>query len=535
MGRMEKSPIPTTIMPPQEQGFYVPEDVVHLIFKEIMSQGDRASFRTAALLSSTFLYVAQLHLYRSFKLTIGDPTSIRDITTLLDIIERRPYVGTFIKVFSITDLPHPEKKTVPQGHAAGREKNCISLQAHYYQRHYHQNFLEVFTLNTQNLLPRLCCVLFSLSTLNLSFQRSRLNWHALHDDVKHAFEGLFGLGHLVTAQLGGIVNLPSSIPSDLFALSEIELNDCHFASPSHFMFPGNRKPTDIARKNYVRRLCIDTGHGRSNFEHVVWDWWQRQAIIPAVEVVCLSLSGWHGAWDVAVVLATLGRCINELSLSTTQLELAFIQEQPPKNPFYYPSVRLPRINSHAVGECFATDECDHATTTPVQHTQSDHPSWFLQLMSPLRPRFHPRSFEMLHKLKFEVSHWRSAMETNTNGELFWVINWLAELPLETVENIRELSIFVHVGTDFCLDNASALTELAGYQGWGVLDLIVAHPNWRSLEKVIITIRSRTTCLCEVEEKIRVLMEWLKESMLPLLNARGVVDVVYISLESTLPS
>jgi hypothetical protein len=292
----------------------------------------------------------------------------------------------------------------------------------------------------------------------------------------------------------------------------------------------------------VRRLCVDIGQGRSNFEHVVWDWWQHQVIIPTVEVVCLSLSGWHGAWDVAVVLGTLGRRIKELSLSTTQLELAFIQEQPPKNPFYYPSVRLPRINSHAVGECFATDECDQITSTPMQHiphaqsiiSYSDHPSWFLQLMSPLRPRFYPRSFEMLHKLKFEVSHWRSALETETNGELFWVINWLAELPLETAENIRELSIFVHVGTDFCLDNANALTELTRYQGWGVLDLIVAHPNWRSLDKVNVTIRSRTTCLCEVEEKFRVLMEWLKESMLPLLNARGVVDVAYVSLGSTLP-
>jgi hypothetical protein len=118
---------------PKSQGFYVPEDVVHLIFKEIMSQGDRASFRTAALLSSTFLYVAQLHLYRSFKLTIGDPTSTRDITTLLDIIDRRPYIGTFIKDFSITDLPHPEKKTLPHGHAVGRENDYISLQAHDYQ------------------------------------------------------------------------------------------------------------------------------------------------------------------------------------------------------------------------------------------------------------------------------------------------------------------------------------------------------------------------------------------------------------------
>lgn len=527
-------------MPPQGQGFYVPEDVAHLIFKEIISQHDPASFRTAALLSSTFLYVAQLHLYRSFKVTIGDPTSIRDITTLLDIIDRRPYIGTFIKEFSITDLPHPGKKTPPHSYAVGRERDNISIQAHDY---YRQNSLEILTLNTHNLLPRLLTVLFSLSTLNFSFQRSRLDWHALHEDVKHAFEGLFGQGRLVTARLGGVVNLPSSISSDLFALSEIELNDCHFALDSQFMLPSNRKTMDTARRDYVRRLCIDIGQGRTNFEHVVWHWWQRQVIIPAVEVVCLSLSGWHGAWDVAVVLGTLGRHINELSLSTTQLELAFIQEQPPKNPFYYPSVRLPRINSHAVGECFATDECDQITTTiPVQqhipNTQSvisDHPSWFLELMSPLRPRFHPRSFQMLHKLKFEVSHWRSALETEANGELFWVINWLAELPLETAENIRELSVFVHVGTDFCLDNANAITELAGYQGWGVLDLIIAHPNWRSLEKVIITIRSRTTCLCEVEEKFRVLMEWLKESMLPLLNARGVVDVAYVSLGSTLPS
>jgi len=228
-------------------------------------------------------------------------------------------------------------------------------------------------------------------------------------------------------------------------------------------------------------------------------------------------------------------------LSTTQLQLAFVQQQPPKNPYLYPScyaVRLPRIDSHALGKCFDTDECDRPTTPLSGHIQSpqvasDHPSWFLQLMSPLRPRFYPRSFETLQKLRFEVSHWRSAMETEGNGELFWVISWLAELPLETVKNMTELSIVVRVGTDFCLDNASAVNELTGYQGWQLLDMIVAHPNWRSLEKVVVTVRARTTCLCAVEEKFRVLLGWMKKSMLPLLNMRGIVDITYKPLESTI--
>jgi hypothetical protein len=116
-----------------------------------------------------------------------------------------------------------------------------------------------------------------------------------------------------------------------------------------------------------------------------------------------------------------------------------------------------------------------------------------------------------------------------------MISWLAELPLERAENMRELSIIVRVGTDFCLDNASAMNELVGYQGWALLDMIVAQPTWTSLENVSITVRSRTTCLCGVEVKFKALMELLKKSMLPLLSARGIVDVTYIPLESTLPS
>jgi len=254
----------------------------------------------------------------------------------------------------------------------------------------------------------------------------------------------------------------------------------------------------------MRRLCMDLGPARANFEQVVWHWRQHQLPIPQLESVSLSIKSWDSVWDVAVVLGIFGKHMKELALSTNQLQLAFVQQQPPRNPFLYPScyaVRLPRIDSHALGECFDTDECNRPNTPLADHIQSpqvasDHPSWFLQLMSPLRPRFYPRSFETLHKLRFEVSHWRSAMETEANGEL---------------------SIVVRVGTDFCLNNASAVNE----------------PNWRSLEKLVVTVRSRTTCLCAVEEKFRVLLEWMKKSMLPLLNMRGIVDVTYIPLESTI--
>ena len=527
-------------MPTQVQGFHVPEDVVHLIFEQI--QDDRATFHTAALLSSTFLYVAQLHLYRFYTLDITNPTSPYDIITLLDIIRRRPYISAFIKEFTIIDVPQPRKKATPHNYAAGREKNEPYLRMPHPQRHFSQNSIELFTLNQQNLLPQLCGILSSLTKINFSLQCSQLDWLALHEAVKCAFEGLFSSAHLVAACLNGVVNIPDSMTFDIFNLSQVEFKNCHFASSySHIDSLLSRHTPDMGRTNYRRRLSMDLGQECSNFEQVVWHCRQLPVIVPLVDVARLSINGWYGAWDAAVVLGIFGRSIKELALSTAQLELTFVQHQPPRSPFLYPSVMLPRIDSHTFGECFATDECDRFPHSPVQRPESsglpsphvvfDQFLWFPQLMSPLRPRFHLQSFKMLQNLEFDVSHWRSAIEAEANGELFWMISWLAELPSERAESIRELSIVVRVGTDFCLDNAHAMNELVGYQGWGILDMIVAHPNWRSLEKVAVTVRSRTTCLSGVEDKFRVLLEGLKKSMLSRLNMRGIVDVTYVSLES----
>lgn len=528
-------------MATQVQGFHIPEDVVHLIFEQIRAQGDRATFHTAALLSSTFLYVAQLHLFRSYTLNITDSASPCNIITLLDIIRRRPYISTFIKEFTIIDVPQPRKKATPHSYTERREENDPYLRTRHSQTHFSQNCIELFTVNRQNLLPQLCGILSSLSRINFSFQCIQLDWLALDKAVKHSLEALFSSAHLINACLNGVVNIPNSISIDIFNLYQVQLKNCHFASYSHISSLNKHTP-DTGRTNYRRRLSMDLGQESSNFEQVASHWSQLQAKVPLVDVVRLSINGWYGAWDAAVVLGIFGSSIQELALSTTQLDLAFVQHQPPQSPFLYPSTYtalLPRIDSHTLGECFATNECDRPTHSPVHHPQSlpnphvafDQFFWFSELMSPLRPRFHLQSFKMLHKLEFDVSHWRSAIEAEANGELFWMISWLAELPLERAENIRELDIVVRVGTDFCLDNAHAMNELVGYQGWGILDMIIAHPSWRSLEKVAVTVRSRTSCLNRVEDKFRVLLEGMQKSMLPQLNTRGIVDVTYISLES----
>lgn len=516
---------------PQSAGIYVPEDVARLIFEEILLQGDRTSFHTAALLSSTFLYVAQSYLYRSCTLNIWDHHLIRNLEIFLNILGRRPHILTFVKELDIVEQ-YPQ---VLQNSTSGKSSaaNCgipgFTMQEPL--QHFLTPFVELFIENKHSILPRLRDTLTCISTINVCFYHSQLDWISVHTDVQMALEGFLRMEELRIAHFHGVVNIPLSISTHLLSLHDVELNDCHFSSVNISLSPHNTSIAVNRRTDHQRRLSLHLGRRPAGLTHVVQFWKRYRLELPEVKELLLSVNGLYGAYDAAAMLGTLGSRVKDLSLSTTQMELNFVQHQPPALFQWAHNFRLPRIHPHSPTDCFAIDAPNKRTANLTQQLQM-YPKyqpgesgdlWFYRMMKLLCPHLCP-SFRVLRKLVFKISHWRSARDLEVNGELHWMILWLSGLPFESAEKVKELSITIHVGTDFCLDNADAMRELIEYQGWSDLDTTIAHPRWRALEKVAIVIRSRTTCICGMEERFSLLLNWLKTSRFLGLNQRGILDI-----------
>lgn len=525
---------------PQSTGIYVPEDIIRLIFEEILLHGDRTTFHATALLSSTFLYVAQSFLYRSCTINIWDPHLTRNLKIFLDIIERQPHICTFVRELNIIEKYPQVLQNSISGKSNDTSCGISSFTIQEPLHHFLTPFVEVFIENKHGFLPRLRDMLTRISTMNLCFHYSQLDWISMHRNVQMALEGLLCIKGLRAAHLHGVVNIPLSISTHIFGLQDVELNDCHF-SPVDTSLLNHNIPIAVNQRTEIhRRLSLHLGRRQAGLAHVIQFWRHHGLELPEVKELLISVVGLYGVYDAAVMLRAQVNHVKDLSLSTTRLELNFVQRQPPLSPFLFHwahNFRLPHIHPHAATDCFATDVPDKRIATLTHQMQilpkyrrgESGDLWFYKMMEQLIPNLCP-TFRMLRKLVFKLSHWRSARDVEANGELHWMISWLSELPLESSERVKELSITIHVGTDFCLDTADTMHELIDYQGWTDMDTEVAQPRWKALEKVAIVVRSRTTCIRGIEDRIGLLMGWLKTSRLPRLNHRGILDLHFRSIK-----
>ncbi|KAF9522457.1 hypothetical protein CPB83DRAFT_918070 [Crepidotus variabilis] len=524
-------------------GLEIPEDIARLIFQEILIIGDSSAFRTAALISSTFLYVARCHLYRSYTVNLRDPRVLENLDILLQVIRRNPYISTLVKEITITDLWPAER--IPR-HATildinsvpSNEKDVVSPNSHPCQP-----LSEILITNAQNLLPRLLGSFTALTKAAIVCCHSPLDWSALHPSVRCILEAsMFGPSSQInTVRFVGIYNIPGVRSSSLLKCAELEFDGCQFAFSEHPSISHHENTSAPRPKAFLEYLNV-AGQSSAGYARALASWKASSITVPRARRLRLAIQGWGAIPDIGVLLHQFGPSAEEMTFSMENLELRYLQFQPPLNPLTSPHtyhLRLPRIHPHGKGDCLSTGDLEDALSLALArqlHTYHPHPhvtdtpGWFTSLMSPLRPASHP-PLNSLRKLNFEISHWRSARDVQANGELFWVINYLAELPFSGAQGVRELTITVDVGTDFCLDNPEAMTELLEYQGWIILDLALTHPSWAGLESVSITSRSHTSCSCGAEEQSRLIMEWLKAWKLPRLNACRILNVRYIPLRA----
>jgi len=519
---------------PPPAGLRIPEDVARLVVDEILHRGDSRTFHTASLISLTFLYVAQCHLYRSCTLNLRDPFAIHDLRFFLDILRRRPYVQTFVKEFKITD--HYSTELIPRHRSiipsSNDEHHTIPTFVMQDPLRYRlPSFLELMIYNTHDLLPQFLRQLSCLSKAALAFSHQFLDWQQMHPRVRDCL-GRILENVKICVHIVGARNVPVHLSAHLLTLNNLHLDRCQFdGQVALSSLP--RTVQSHPRQNLHLSFAPSCTEGAKPWS---LHWASIPLKPPIVQTLSLEITDLGCVNEIASVLGVFCTHIKELTLSTTALELGYLQIQPPPNPSFHSSthqLRLPHIHQHGLGDCFSM-ELPFPIAAPFQtHLEiaiaENKEGWLIEALEILQPRFYQACFQNLRKLSFLVSHWRSAKGTEANGELLWVALWLADLPLDAARRVEELTVAINVGADFCLDNANAFTELTRYEGWTLWDVILADQKWEGLTKVNITVQSRTTCIYELEGHFQGMMGALQKRCFPRLNRKCNLSVDYIAI------
>jgi len=114
--------------------------------------------------------------------------------------------------------------------------------------------------------------------------------------------------------------------------------------------------------------------------------------------------------------------------------------------------------------------------------------------------------------------------SETNEELAWVCNILADTPPSTASALEEIRVKIHIRTLHCDENQDVAFTLDEYEGWNIWNEELCDKKWSEWRKVTFTISARMVCCAEVVEAWTQVMSDIRNGPLADVNWKGVLDV-----------
>ncbi|KIM37276.1 hypothetical protein M413DRAFT_423451 [Hebeloma cylindrosporum] len=464
-----------------------PEDIVRIIVDELISA--RESLQNVALITPLFLYVCRTYIFRSLTINVNHINAVENLETLSTAIsdsKRGAQLAISITSLQISDhegampqLPHAEQE-VPDLDIANAYIP-VSIK---------------FPLgNTTKHLEKILRRLTNIRHFALSFE----SWVVPYHRLSPAVQEILTRSTLQRLHLRGIEMLPETLSAQLLSVEDVSLSMCAFRECALI-------PVDRPRNINIRSLRFEpfgSARGRdtaktaraSPLHH--WKAMGVDADALKLNKLTIILSSWVSILEAVPILDAFKDSVASLS-STSHSATDNIHN-------LYELLDKARPNAD------------------VEERFED--GWFTRAMSSLTTLVN-KSFKNLRTLDFSVSYWPNMMESETNEELAWVCNILADAPSSIASAPEEIRIETHIRTLHCAENQDVALTLDEYEGWSVWNEELCNKKWVALKKVIFTISVRMVCCAEVKEAWSQVMTAIQNGPLADVNARGILEVGY---------
>jgi len=511
-----------------------PEDIIRLIVEELIAED--VSLLGVATVSPVFLTVCRSYLFRSLDLNINHINTVADLRTLCTAINDSKH-GPQLAI-SITSLRISDHQAIPRLVHPGHNPNLADLDAVHAEPA--QVSIKCPLGNAGPVLDKILPGLTNIRELTLSFA----NWFIPWERLSFPAQELLTRSTLRRVHLRGIEMLPETLSRKLLTIEEVSLLMCTFREDvfNPVKFPGN-----IAIRS-LRFEPFGSGHGRntaitaraSPLHH-----WKAMGVgALKLENLTIILSSWVGIIEAAPILDAFKDSLASLSIQTDCLGLAtnrpyqaLVSAWAILTSFSLLRIRHGNRDSNC---CFpseylssweATDHIHNLfqlldkarPNSPVEERFND--GWFTRAMFSLSiPLTRAFAFKNLRTLEFSVSYWPNLVAAETNEELAWVCNVLADAPTSTAMGLEEIRVKIHVRTLYCANNQDVVLALDEYEGWSVWNEELCNEKWAGLKKVSLTIAATMVCCVEVREAWIQIVTDIRNGPLADINSKVALDV-----------
>jgi hypothetical protein len=392
--------------------------------------------------------------------------------------------------------------------------------------------------DTRHFLDKILSKLTNIRHFSLSFENWVVPYHRLSPTVQE----MLTRSTLQRVHLRGIEMLPETLSAKLLSIEEVSLSMCAFREGA---FNPVERPENITIRS-LRFEPFGNARGRDTANTAraspLHHWKAMGVDALKLNELTIILSSWVSIIEAVPILDTFKNSVTSLSVHTECLGLAtnrphqaLVAAWAILNSFSL--LRIHHCNGN-VNCCFPSDylfswEAVDSLHNLYELLDKAHPNalveerfndgWLTRAMSSLSILV-TGSFKNLRTLDFSVSYWPSMMASETNEELAWVCNILADTPSSTASALEEIRVKVHIRTLHCAENQDVALTLDEYEGWSVWNEELCAEKWGGLKKVTFTISARMVCCVGVVEAWTQVMTDIRNGALADVNARGILDV-----------
>ena len=494
---------------------------------------DDASLQNVALISPLFLLVCRSYIFRSLTININHIDAVEDLQMLFTAIsdsKRGAQLAISITGLQISD----HDGTISQLTHAEHDLPDVDIA----RPHSAQVSMKSPLGNTRQRLDKILPKLTNIRHFALSFDSWVIPYHRLSP----AIQEVLTRSTLQRVHLRGIEMLPEILSAKLLSIEEVSLSMCAFREG---VLNSVERPENIAIRS-LRFEPFGNARGRdtantaraSPLHH-----WKAMGIdVPKLNELTIMLSSWVGIVEAVPILDAFKNSVASLSVHTEYLGLATNRPHQALMAAWallnsFSLLRIRHRNNN-VNCCYPSDHLfswegadnihnlyellDKARPNePVEERFDD--GWLTRAMSSLSILM-TESFKNLRTLDLSVAYWPNMMASETNEELAWVCNILADTPSSTASVLEEIRVKIHIRTLHCAENQDVALTLDEYEGWSVWNEELCNEKWGGLKKVVFTISTRMVCCAEVVEAWAQVMTDIRNGPLADVNARGILDV-----------
>lgn len=513
---------------------HFPEDIIRIIVDELIASN--SSLQNVALISPLFLVVCRSYLFRSLIINTNHINAMEDLQTLSTAISDSKR-GTQLAI-SITRLQISDHEgAIPQLAHAEHDLPDIDLAKAQNARASIKSPLGDTRQYLDKILPRLT----NIRDFALSFE----SWVVPYHRLSPAVQEMLTRSTLQRVHLRGIEMLPANLSAKLLSIEEVSLSMCAFCEG---MINPVERPKDIAIRS-LRFEPFGNARGRDTANTAraspLHRWKAMGIDLLKLNELTIILSSWVGIIEAVPILEAFKDSVKSLSIHTEWLGLA--TDRPHQalvaawailNSFSLLRIRHRNAN---VNCCYPSDYLfsweaaddihnlyeilDKARpNAPVEERFED--GWLTRAMSSLSILV-TESFKNLRTLDFSVSYWPNMMASETNEELAWICNILADTPPSTALALEGIRVKIHIRTLHCAENQDVALTLDEYEGWNIWNEELCDEKWSGLKKVTFTISARMVCCAEIVEAWTQVISDIRNGPLADINGKGILDVGFV--------